>query len=92
MVNTKKLPQGMIYPQITQAPISTYRDFLNFFRGGHTIDDNLGATFYEGTAETEIAILDCIGFIRHFLPLFNRVWNSFVESYQRLVLALRQTR
>lgn len=43
MLILKKLPQGHIYPQITQAPISTYADFLNFFRGGHTIDDNLGA-------------------------------------------------
>jgi pyrimidine deaminase RibD-like protein len=40
----KKLPQGAIYPQLTDAPIATYADFLNFFRGGHTIDDNVGAT------------------------------------------------
>jgi hypothetical protein len=43
MLITKKLPQGSIYPQITQAPINSYPDFLNFFRRGHTIDDNLGA-------------------------------------------------
>jgi len=43
MLILKKLPQGSIYPQITQAPINNYADFLNFFRGGHTIDDNLGA-------------------------------------------------
>jgi pyrimidine deaminase RibD-like protein len=43
MLIHKKLPQGHIYPQITQAPINNYADFLNFFRGGHTIDDNLGA-------------------------------------------------
>jgi pyrimidine deaminase RibD-like protein len=43
MLILKKLPQGHIYPQITQAPLSNYADFLNFFRGGHTIDDNLGA-------------------------------------------------
>jgi pyrimidine deaminase RibD-like protein len=44
MLILKKLPQGVIYPQLTDAPITTYADFLNFFRGGHTIDDNLGAT------------------------------------------------
>jgi pyrimidine deaminase RibD-like protein len=44
MLILKKLPQGVIYPQLTDAPISTYADFLNFFRGGHTIDDNVGAT------------------------------------------------
>lgn len=43
MLIDKKLPQGHPYPQITQVP-TTYADFLNAFRGGHTIDDNLGAT------------------------------------------------
>ena len=43
MLITEKLPLGHIYPQITQVPIS-YAEFLNHFRGGHTIDDNLNAT------------------------------------------------
>jgi hypothetical protein len=43
MLILKKLGQGAIYPQITQAPITTFADFLNFFRGGHTIDDNVDA-------------------------------------------------
>jgi pyrimidine deaminase RibD-like protein len=43
MLIREKLPRGHIYPQITHAP-NTYADFLNYFRGGHTIDDNLGAT------------------------------------------------
>jgi pyrimidine deaminase RibD-like protein len=51
MLIIKKLPQGSIYPQITQAPISTYPDFLNFFRGGHTIDDNLGARTIQNTMQ-----------------------------------------
>jgi pyrimidine deaminase RibD-like protein len=37
-----KRPQGSLYPQITQAP-TNYFDFLNYFRGGHTIDNNLVA-------------------------------------------------
>src|SRR6202453_992066 len=37
-----KRPQGSLYPQITQAPTS-YFDFLSYFRGGHTIDNNLVA-------------------------------------------------
>jgi pyrimidine deaminase RibD-like protein len=36
----EKLSPGHIYPQLSQAPISTYADFLNFFRGGQTLDDN----------------------------------------------------
>src|ERR1700742_645412 len=42
MLIDEKPPQGHIYPQITQAP-NTSADFLSIFRGGHTIDDNLGA-------------------------------------------------
>jgi pyrimidine deaminase RibD-like protein len=40
---------GNPYPQITQAPTTTYVDFLHFFRGGHTIDDNVDAPAIAGT-------------------------------------------
>ena len=56
MLILKKLPQGSIYPQITQAPVSNYADFLNFFRGGHTVDDNFGATVIAATRQA--AMLD----------------------------------
>ena len=58
MLINQKLPHGHIYPQITHAP-KDYADFLNYFRGGHTIDDNLGATSIEATVQArmlEIAI------------------------------------
>ena len=42
MLIREKLPHGYIYPQITQTPV-TYGEFLDAFRGGHTIDDNLTA-------------------------------------------------
>src|SRR5271165_3994193 len=51
MLIHKKLLQGYVYPQITQAPTNDYADFLNFFRGGHTIDDNLGATAIANTLQ-----------------------------------------
>jgi DNA adenine methylase len=35
---------------------------------------------------TEIAILDCIGFVRHFLHFFHRQRTSFLNYYQNLVL------
>ena len=44
------------------------------------------ATFYEVTGGTEIAILDCIGFLRHFLHLFHRLRTEFLNAYQALVL------
>jgi hypothetical protein len=43
--------------------------------------------FYEQTGGTEITILDCIGFLRHFLHFFHRIRLNFLEMYQELVLA-----
>jgi len=44
------------------------------------------ASFYEKTGGTEIAVLDCMGFVRHFLHLFHRVRTEFLKNYQALVL------
>jgi DNA adenine methylase len=41
---------------------------------------------YDDTGGVEIAILDCIGFLRHFLHLFHRLRKTFLDHYQRLVL------
>lgn len=35
----------------------------------------------------EFVILDCLGFLRHFLHLFHRRRLIFLESYQKLVLS-----
>jgi hypothetical protein len=45
------------------------------------------AGIYEQTSGTEIAILDCIGFIRHYLHLFHRMRVQFLDAYQDLVLS-----
>ena len=42
---------------------------------------------YEMTGGTEIVVLDCIGFMRHFLHLFHRLRIQFLDSYQSLLLA-----
>lgn len=44
------------------------------------------STFYEKTDGTEIAILDCIGFLRHFLHLFHRIRFEYLNTYQSMVL------
>ena len=44
------------------------------------------AGFYEQTDGVEIAILDCIGFLRHFLHLFHRIRSDYLNAYQELVL------
>ena len=43
--------------------------------------------FYEETGGTEIAILDCIGFLRHFLHLFHRIRADYLKAYQAFVLS-----
>ncbi len=43
-------------------------------------------TLYDQTGGIEIAILDCIGFVRHYLHLFHRLRTDFLDAYQRLVL------
>lgn len=44
------------------------------------------AQFYEETGGVEIAILDCIGFLRYFLHLFHRIRLDYLNAYQTLVL------
>jgi DNA adenine methylase len=43
-------------------------------------------SLYEKTS-VEFAVLDCIGFIRHFLHFFHRQRNMFLNIYQTMVLA-----
>jgi len=44
-------------------------------------------SLYDYTDGIEFVILDCIGFLRHFLHLFHRLRGEFLEAYQRLLLA-----
>ena len=46
---------------------------------------DLAYTFYDKIG-VEIAVLDCIGFINHFLHFFHRYRLSFLNNYQTLVL------
>ena len=44
------------------------------------------ASLYEVTGGLEMVVLDCIGFLRHFLHLFHRIRVEFLDAYQALVL------
>ena len=44
------------------------------------------AGVYQKTGGIEVAILDCLGFVRHFLHLFHRHRAAFLDAYQALVL------
>ena len=62
------------YIFVTTAPIDqTVREYA--------------AKQYRELGGVEIAILDCIGFLRHFLHLFHRLRTDFLDAYQELVLA-----
>ena len=41
-------------------------------------------SLYEKTGGIEIVILDCVGFLRHFLHLFHRLRMQYLEAYQNL--------
>lgn len=47
---------------------------------------DLAYSFYDKIG-VEIAVLDCIGFINHFLHFFHRYRTCFLNNYQKLVLA-----
>ena len=42
---------------------------------------------YAKTGCTEVAVVDCVGFLRHFLHFFHRYRIEFLDAYQDLVLA-----
>lgn len=55
-----------------------------------TVEQNVkdyAAKMYARTGGIEIVVLDCVGFLRHFLHLFHRLRESFLNTYQDLVLS-----
>jgi hypothetical protein len=53
------------------------------------IDENIfeyAKSMYEKLGQREIAILDCIGFLRHFLHFFHQLRRRFIDEYQELVI------
>ena len=60
------------------------------FINTYPIDDSAleyAKSVYERTQGIEMAMLDCIDFLRHFLHLFHRLRTQFLDAYQRLLLA-----
>lgn len=51
----------------------------------HEVDE-YAKSMYEKT-DVEFAILDCIGFIRHFLHFFHRLRKEFLNIYQSMLLS-----
>ncbi|GAB4146780.1 MAG: restriction endonuclease, SacI family [Cyanobacteria bacterium J069] len=57
---------------------------------GEEVQDYARSLYHE-TGGIEFVILDCIGFIRHFLHLFHRLRTRFLEAYQALILSEPQS-
>jgi hypothetical protein len=71
------------------ATVSQRVDNYIFITTDH-IDSSVheyAASLYQSTGGTEFAVLDCIGFLRHFLHLFHRKRAEYLNAYQALVLA-----
>lgn len=72
--------------KITRAPNRIHNYLFVTTDAIDPIVAEYAATFYEKTDGTEIAILDCIGFLRHFLHLFHRIRADYLNAYQALLL------
>ena len=73
--------------KIAAAPVRIHN---YIFITTDVIDDPVrtyAAEAYGSTGGTEIAVLNCTGFLRHFLHLFHRLRIKYLNAYQALVLA-----
>ncbi|MDE3066762.1 MAG: hypothetical protein KGJ60_04335 [Verrucomicrobiota bacterium] len=94
MVNRCELKNGAV------APVDIDRALQNIAAQGKHVQNYIFITTgpvadeireyawskYDETGGMEIAILDCVGFLRHFLHLFHRLRKDFLDQYQVLVL------
>lgn len=85
----KRVMQDDIDAAVTKITKAVKRIHNYLFVTTEVIDpvvSEYAAAFYEQTDGIEIAILDCIGFLRHFLHLFHRLRADYLTAYQRLLL------
>lgn len=85
----KRITQEDIDVAVTKIARASKQIHNYLFITTDTVDPGVAeyaATFYEKTDGTEIAILDCVGFLRHFLHLFHRIRSEYLNAYQALLL------
>lgn len=85
----KRVTQDDIDAAVTKIARSSHKIHNYLFVTTDVIDpivSKYAASFYEKTDGTEIALLDCIGFLRHFLHLFHRIRADYLTAYQALIL------
>ena len=87
-MKTKKITESDIHVALEKIKKSSCMDSYIFITT-EPINENIieiAKTSYDLTG-VEIAILDCIAFIRHFLHIFYRIRMNFLNEYQKLVLS-----
>lgn len=88
-MKTRRVTMGDIDIAVSKVANSKHRIDNYIFITTKPIDQEIkeyAATMHEQTG-VEVVVLDCIGFLRHFLHLFYRIRLQFLEAYQELVLA-----
>ena len=86
-MKTKKVIENDIHVTLEKIKKSSYMNNYIFITT-EPINENVmevAKTSYDLTG-VEVAILDCIAFIRHFLHIFHRIRMDFLNEYQKLVL------
>lgn len=89
-MKTRRVTQGDINRALQKLGSSGLRIDNYIFITTDEIDQRVqeyAKNIYDETGGIEVIILDCIGFLRHFLHLFHRVRTNYLEAYQSLVLA-----
>jgi hypothetical protein len=88
-MKNKEVTTGDIDTAIKKIAVSKQKIDNYIFVTTEKIDSlvcEYAKSFYEQTSGIEIAILDCISFLRHFLHFFHRARLTYLEYYQELVM------
>jgi len=67
-----------------------FLEWTHIFITTEKVDYNVAEyakSMYYKLGQREIAIVDCVGFLRHYLHLFHRLRKRFLDEYQSLLLA-----
>ena len=88
-MKTKEIVENDIYIALDKIKKSSPHLDSYIFITTESVKDTvreIAKKIYPSTG-IEVAILDCISFIKHFLYLFYRIRMKFLNEYQKLVLA-----
>lgn len=89
-MKTKRVTKGDIDLAVSKIAHSGIRIDNYIFITTRPVDRKVAEyaeSMYETLGGIEIAVLDCIGFLRYFLYIFYRLRMQFLDTYQQLVIA-----